>query len=93
MSDKHITEKSNFLNNLIPDVVLADTGFTVNESVGFHCVILKIPTFTNSLPQLHPSSIEKTRKIASVRIYVECIIGFISSKFKILNGSVQITTL
>lgn len=83
MRIKHITENSNFLNNLIPgeDVVLADRGFTVNESIGFHCAILKTPAFTKGLPQLNPTSIEETRKIASVRMHVERIIGLTRSKF------------
>ncbi|XP_060871942.1 uncharacterized protein LOC132946120 [Metopolophium dirhodum] len=82
VSDKHITENCNFLNNLIPgDVVLADRGFTINESVGFHCATLKTPAFTKGLPQLHPCSVEETRKIASVRIHVERIIGLTRSKF------------
>jgi len=72
---------------------LADRGFTINESVGFHCATLKTPAFTKGLPQLNPCSVEETRKIASVRIHVERIIGLTRSKFKILNGPVQITTL
>lgn len=82
------------MKNLLPgDVVLADRGFTISESVGFHFATLKTPAFTKGLPQLHPCSIEETRKIASVRIHVERIIGLTRSKFKILNGPVQITTL
>ncbi|XP_022183201.1 uncharacterized protein LOC111042812 [Myzus persicae] len=93
-SDKYITENSNLLNKILPgDVVLADRGFTISESVGFHCATLKTPGFTRGLPQLHPCTIEETRKIASVRIHVERVIGLTRSKFKILNGPVQITTL
>lgn len=70
MSEKHITENDNFLNNLLPgDEVLADQGFTISESIGFHCATLKTPAFTKGLPKLHPCSIEETRKIASVRIH------------------------
>jgi len=54
VSDKYITEYSNLLKNVLPgDVVLADRGFTINESVGFHCATLKTPGFTKGLPQLH----------------------------------------
>jgi len=88
------TENCMFLKNVLPgDVVLADRGFTVSESIGFHFSTLKIPAFTRILPQLHPCSIEETRKIASVRIHVERIIGLTRSKYKILNVPVQITTL
>lgn len=77
VSDKHITENCDFLENLLPgDIVLADRGFTINESVGFHyAIMVKTPAFTKGQPQLHSCSIEKTRKIASVRIHVERVIG------------------
>ncbi|XP_015371818.1 PREDICTED: uncharacterized protein LOC107167328 [Diuraphis noxia] len=92
VSDKHITENCDFLENLLPgDIVLADRGFTINESIGFHYATLKTPAFTKGQPQLHPCSIEETRKIASVRIHVERVIGLTRSKYKILNGPVQIT--
>jgi len=88
-----ITENCN-LENLLPgDIVLADRGFTINESVGFHYATLKTPAFTRGQPQLHPCSIEETRKIASVRIHVERVIGLTRSKYTILNGPVQISTL
>lgn len=60
-------------------------------SVGFHCAALKTPVFTKDLPQLHPCTIEETRKLASVRIHVERVIGLTRSKFKIFNDPVQIT--
>ncbi|KAL4126438.1 hypothetical protein QTP88_010660 [Uroleucon formosanum] len=63
------------------DVVLADRGFTINESVGFHCATLRTPAFTKGLPQLHPCLVEETRKIASVRIHAGQIIGLTRSKF------------
>lgn len=60
-SDKHITENCSLLNNLVPgDVILADRGFNINESVGFHCATLKTPAFTKGVPQLHPCTIEET---------------------------------
>lgn len=72
VSNKHITENCNLLNKLLPgDVVLADRGFTISESVGFHFATLKTPAFIKCLPQLHPFSIEETRKLVSVRIHVE----------------------
>ena len=46
-SDKRITEDSGLLNNLLPgDVVLADRGFNIGDSVGLFCASLKIPAFT-----------------------------------------------
>jgi len=94
VSDKHITENCTSLNNLLPgDVVLADRGFTISKSVGFHFATLKTLAFTKSYAQLHARFIEETRKIASVRVYLERIIRLIRSKYKILSSPVQITTL
>lgn len=46
-SDKHITEHCGILDNLRPgDVVLADRGFNISESVGFYCARLHVPAFT-----------------------------------------------
>ena len=47
-SDKRITEESGVFKNLLPnDIVLADRGFDINESVGFYCATLKIPAVCN----------------------------------------------
>ncbi|XP_066913333.1 uncharacterized protein [Clytia hemisphaerica] len=46
-SDVYLTENSGLLKNLIPgDVVMADRGFTISDSVGLYCAELKIPEFT-----------------------------------------------
>lgn len=46
-SDKHVTEKSGILDKLVAgDVVLADRGFTVDESVNNRGAFLNIPAFT-----------------------------------------------
>ena len=43
-SDKFLTENCSFLDNLIPgDLVLADRGFTVHESVQLRQAKLDIP--------------------------------------------------
>lgn len=42
--DKYSSEHSSFLTNLLPgDMVLADQGFTIADSVGFHCTRIVIP--------------------------------------------------
>ena len=85
-SDKFLTEKCGILDNLLPgDMVLADRGFTVHESILFHHADLNIPAFTKGKDQLDPIDVEKTRKIATVRIYVERIIGMLRQKYKILQ--------
>ena len=74
-SDKHLTERSGFLDHLNPgDVILADRGFDVADSVGLYNAELKIPAFTRGKKQLGPVELESTRGFASVRIHVERVI-------------------
>ena len=87
-SDKFLTENCGFLDKLLPgDVVMADRGFTVNESVGLKQAKLIIPAFTKGRSQLDPVDVEKTRGIASVRIHVERVIGLLRRKYTILEGT------
>jgi len=77
-SDKFLTENCGFLDKLLPgDMVMADRGFTINESVGLKQAKLVIPAFTKGKSQLDPVDVEKTRGIASVRIHVERVIGLL----------------
>ena len=62
-------------------MVIADRGFTVEESE------LVIPAFTKGKSQLDPIDVEKTRKIAHVRIHVQRVIGLLRrKKYSILDG-------
>lgn len=93
-SDKHITENSGMLDLLEPgDIVLADRGFTVTTEVGLRYAVLKTPAFTEGKPQLSPKAIEESRKVSSVRIHVERVIGTLRNKFKLLNGPIPVTLL
>ena len=88
VSDKHITENSSFLKNILPgDLVLADRGFNIAESLGAHGASLQIPAYTKGKQQLSASDVEKTRSIANVRIHVERIIGSVRQKYTILNAT------
>nr|XP_012564768.2 uncharacterized protein LOC101238994 [Hydra vulgaris] len=64
----------------------ADRGFNIAESVGFYCRELKIPGFTKGKLQLTCSDVETTRKIASVRVHVERVIGLLRNKYKVLQS-------
>ena len=66
-------------------MVLADRGFTVHESVWRYHATLNIPAFTKGKHQLDPADVEQTRKIATVRIHVERIIGLLRQKYRILQ--------
>jgi len=87
-SDKFLTENCGFLSNLTPgDLVLADRGFTVHEEVWFRQVELNNPAFTKGKNQLDPLDVEKTRKIAKVRLHMECVIGILRQKYTILQST------
>ncbi|CAH3159156.1 unnamed protein product [Porites lobata] len=87
-SDKYLTEHSGFLEQLLPgDMVMADRGFTIAESVGLKQAKLVIPAFTKGKSQLDPVDVEKTRGMASVRIHVERVIGLLRRKYTILEST------
>ncbi|KAM9318965.1 uncharacterized protein KZ484_023277 isoform 1-T1 [Pholidichthys leucotaenia] len=89
--DKHITENSGFLKNLSPgDVILADRGFLVRDSVNLYNAKLEIPAFTKGKKQLSPVDVEATRGLAAVRIHVERVIGTVRQKYVILSATVPI---
>lgn len=90
-SDKHITEHCGILEKLLPgDIVLADRGFDISDSVGLHQAKLHIPAFTKGKDQLSAVEIEETRSIANVRIHVERVIGFVRQKYSILQGTLPV---
>lgn len=91
-SDKMITEKSSFLEKLeTGDVVMADRGFLVEDSVEEREAELVIPAFTKGKSQLDPLDVEQTRKIANVRIHVERVIGVVRQKYEILHKILPMT--
>ena len=88
VSDKYLTEHCGILNTLLPgDIVLADRGFDISDSVGMFQAHLQIPAFTKGKNQLE---VEETRSIANVRIHVERVIGCVRQKFSILKETIPI---
>lgn len=71
-SQTNTTENCGILDRLLPgDVVLADRGFNIQDSVSIYCAKLHVPSGTKGEKQLSPEEVESTRKIANVRIHVE----------------------
>lgn len=93
-SDKQIVEGSKFCDYIMPgDVVLADRGFLIKDTIGVLGAKLVIPAFTKGKSQLHPIEIEETRHIAQVRIHVERLIGMLKNKFNIFKDTIPISML
>lgn len=93
-SDKMITEDSGVLQLLDRgDVVLADRGFLIAESVGMCCATLAIPAFTKGKKQLSSTEVERTREIANVRIHVERVIGMVRNKYTLLKHTLPVEML
>lgn len=87
-SDKFLTENCGILEKLLPgDMVMADWGFTITESVALKQARLMIPAYTKGREQLDPIDVEKTRALASVRIHVERVIGLLRRKYTILQST------
>ena len=58
----------------------------ISDSVGLKQAELVIPAFTKGKAQLDPVDVEKTRRIASVHVHVERVIGLLRNKYKIFKG-------
>ncbi len=84
---KHLTENCGILKNLIPgDIVLADRGFDIAESAALYGATVEIPAFTKGKRQLCAFDVERSRKLSSVRVHVERVIGLLRNKYTILHG-------
>ena len=91
VSDKHLTRQSGILRKLLPgDILLADRGFDIAEDVALMQASLEIPVFTKGMPQLSPIDVEKTRKLANVRIHIERVIGTTRQCFSVLSSTLPI---
>jgi len=75
------------------NTVLADRGFDISDSIALYGCKLDIPGFTKGKKQLDPNDVEKTRRIASVRIHVERVIGVVRQKYTMLQSKIPITLL
>ena len=70
--------------------VMADRGFTIRDQLKAVNVELNIPPFMEGQVQLPTDKVLEGRKIASVRVHVERVIGRINN-FSILKGTLPIT--
>jgi hypothetical protein len=75
------------------DIVMADRGFDIGDSLGCIGAVAKIPAFTKGRSQLSALDVESTRKLASCRIHVERVIGLVRQKYTMLSGTLPIDLL
>ena len=94
VNDKHLTENSGLLSKLLPgDNILADRGVDIQDNVALYCAEVKLPAFTKGKKQLSAIDVENSRRIASVRIHVERVIGNLRNKYKILQSTLPLDYL
>jgi hypothetical protein len=90
ISDKEITKKCGFLEELVPgDEVMADKGFNIQDLLALHHVCLISP------PIMHKDNVgthaaTMTRRVATKRIHIERVIQRLKS-FGILQGVIPLT--
>ena len=93
-SDVEIVRQSGFIDPALHfpgDQLLGDRGFTLAEEFAIKCrAELLIPSFTKGKKQLSARDVEVSRKLASVRIHIERIIGLMKNRYTILQGPLPI---
>ncbi|XP_077870098.1 uncharacterized protein LOC144363037 [Saccoglossus kowalevskii] len=84
VSDVHLVRKCGFMSpkyHMPDNQILADRGFTLKEDFATACSAhLIIPAFTKGKRQLSAKEVEESRKILSVRIHIERVIGQLKKK-------------
>ena len=85
--DKHLTDNCGIMKYLLPgDVILADRGFDIGDSAALFGATVEIPAFTKGKKQLSAFDVERSRKLASVRVHVAHVIRLLCNKYTILQG-------
>ena len=96
-SDVQIVRETDFMSSqyhMPGDQILADRGFTLQEEFAAACgVSLLLPAFTKGKSQLSAEEIELSRKISSVRIHIERVIGLLKNRYKVLQGTLPLQTV
>ena len=76
-----------FRNLMLGDVILADRGFNIIESAAFYCTEVQVPALIKGKKQVAGVDVESRRRIATVKILVEWVIGLLRNKYKITEFS------
>ena len=95
-SDVNIVRQSDFISrkyHLHGDQILADRGFTLQEDFATIGVELIMPSFTKGKKQLSASEVDHSRRISSIRIHIERVIGLLRNRYRILKGPLKLTDI
>ena len=93
VSDKQIPKESGFFINVSTvGCILADRGFNAKEEVSALEAKRKIPSFTKGKEQLSDDEVDSSRRLSSVQIHVECVIGRIK-KFRLAQATLPLTQI
>jgi len=92
-TDKDITLHSGFLDKCDPyDMIQADKGFNIADECASRLIQFDVPPGLRGVTQMSQAAVEKTKRIAALRILVEQVIGRLKN-FRILSGQMNISLL
>ena len=90
-SDREITLESGFLDKFDPfDMLQADKGFHIRDECDKRNITIDIPAGLRGKTQMTKIAVERTKRVATLRILVEQVIRRLKT-FKILSRQISIT--
>ncbi|XP_030832622.1 uncharacterized protein LOC105445044 [Strongylocentrotus purpuratus] len=92
-SDKGLTLDCGFLDKLDPyDMLQADKGFIIHDECAARFVTLQVPPGKRGETQMSSAAVNKTKKVANLRILVEQVIRRLKI-FNILKNEVPVSLI
>jgi len=93
VSDKQLTLESGYMHKLLHgDEIMADRGFLIKDECAALGVTVHLPAFTKGHKQLPAKDVLHSRKLASLRIHVERVIGNMRN-YTILQSTIPVNMM